>query len=91
MKFVADPILDVRRQAYKREYDENFSKIRDARDYPELLEQLQKKEKKLQTRTMIFLRNNAFYFSRKRRHLMEKIFEHSGAYDADDSYDRRGE
>jgi len=81
MNFVADPILDVRRLQYKKEYDENFAKIRDARDCPELIARLQRNERRLQNRTVTFLRNNNYYFSRKRNYLMTKIAEGIGAFE----------
>jgi hypothetical protein len=81
MKFVADPILDVRRMQYKREYDENFAKIRDSRDCPELIAKLQRNERRLQNRTVAFLRAHNFYFSRKRNYLMTKISEGIGAFE----------
>lgn len=43
MRFIPDYILDIRRLAYKREYDEVFSQIHDAMDCPDLLNKLQNK------------------------------------------------
>jgi hypothetical protein len=68
MKFIPNPSIDAIKAAYKLKYDELFAQIHDAKDDPELLRKLQKKEKRLHERTKRFVAKHAKYFSDKRKY-----------------------
>jgi proline dehydrogenase len=73
MKFISDPIVDIRKIQYKKEYDELFAKIqKSVKDSPEHHELL-KDERRMHARTMRLISNNAYYFSRKRHSIFEQM------------------
>ena len=79
MNFVIDPILEVTRQQYKKEYDENLAKMRKTKaGSPERLA-LHKEEMRLHQRTKGFLESNSYYFTMKRKYLFA-VLEQKGIF-----------
>jgi hypothetical protein len=79
MKFTPDHDLDAKRMLFKIQYDLAFAEIRKHPvGSPERAE-LNREELRLHRRTWNFLKANAWYFSRKRRHIFDSL-ERKGVF-----------
>ncbi len=76
--FTPDLYIDSIRTKYKLEYDLVLVQIRDARDEPDLIARLYKRERKLNQRTKDFIKEHLQYYAQKRAYHMAKIEECEG-------------
>jgi hypothetical protein len=73
MKFVADPVVDLTKAQYKQEYDDLFAKIQKSVKGSQEHHELLKEERRMHVRTLKLVSSNAYYFSRKRHSIFEKM------------------